>query len=217
MRNVWGYSKGTGDVDIAYEYHIMMNEYRKRPKICGFLFTEFHDVINEWNGYYRFDRTEKDFGLSDLCPGMTVRDFHRDLYLIPGADFKMTVKPGAKFTVPVTASLLGDIPPGDMTVLTLFHGWNRFGEHKTFASGKFSFPAKPYATMPLPPVALEAPWEDCLAMVCTYLVGAKGDTLSANFTPVRVTGGDSPRRETVAGSARFSGAPPPRTPHPNGR
>ncbi len=197
--NVWGYNGGTGDVDIAYEYHIMMNEYRRRPKICGFLFTEFHDVINEWNGYYRFDRTEKEWGLSDLCPGMTVGDFHRDLYLIPGADFKMTVKPGAKFMVPVTASLLGDIPAGDMTVLTLFHGWNRFGEHATYSTGKFAFPAKPYATMPLPPVTLEAPAGECLAMVCTYLVGAKGDTLSANFTPVRVLKGDSPRRETVPG------------------
>jgi len=35
-------------------------------------------------------------------------------------------------------------------------------------------------------------------MVCIYLVGAKGDTLQANFTPVRVLAGDYPRRETIA-------------------
>lgn len=73
--NVWGYRGGTGDVDIAYEYHIMVNEYRRRPKICGFLFTEFHDVINEWNGYYRFDRSLKEFGLHELCPGDVGRRF----------------------------------------------------------------------------------------------------------------------------------------------
>ena len=58
---VWGYSGSTGDIDLTWEYHIMMNEFRKRPKIAGFLFTEFHDVINEWNGYYRFDRSKKEF------------------------------------------------------------------------------------------------------------------------------------------------------------
>ena len=34
----------------------MMNEFRRHPKICGWLYTEHHDVINEWNGYYRYDR-----------------------------------------------------------------------------------------------------------------------------------------------------------------
>ncbi|MCB1125874.1 MAG: glycoside hydrolase family 2, partial [Verrucomicrobiae bacterium] len=51
--NVWGYEGSTGDCDWSWDYHIMMNEFRRHPKICGWLYTEHHDVINEWNGYYR--------------------------------------------------------------------------------------------------------------------------------------------------------------------
>ncbi|GET30416.1 hypothetical protein [Prolixibacter sp. SD074] len=70
----WGYAGSTGNIDLTREYHIMMNEFRRRPKIAGFLFTEFHDVINEWNGYYRFDRSKKAFGLSEQVPETTRRE-----------------------------------------------------------------------------------------------------------------------------------------------
>ena len=59
----------------------MMNEFRSHPKIAGWLYTEHHDVINEFNGYVRYDRTEKYTGLGDLVPGMTTNDFHsKNLY-----------------------------------------------------------------------------------------------------------------------------------------
>jgi len=44
--NVWGYHGSTGDVDWSWDYHIMMNEMRLHPKVCGWLYTEHHDVIN---------------------------------------------------------------------------------------------------------------------------------------------------------------------------
>jgi hypothetical protein len=201
--NVWGYKGGTGDVDISYEYHIMINEYRKRPRICGFLFTEFHDVINEWNGYYRFDRSLKVFGLDELCPGMTVRDFHSDLYVIPGDDFKKVVAPGKTFSVPITASFLSDTVPGELTVKTLLHGWNRYGDNREYVAGSFTVQPRKYAVMKLPAVTVRAPEEECLAVFCTFLVDAKGDTLHRNFTPVRIRKGDSPGQETVSGKAEI--------------
>jgi beta-galactosidase/beta-glucuronidase len=57
--NVWGYEGSTGDVDWSWDYHRMINSFRMYPKIGGWLYTEHHDVINEWNGYWRFDRSEK--------------------------------------------------------------------------------------------------------------------------------------------------------------
>ncbi len=57
--NVWGYDGSTGDCDWSYDYHRMLNTFRKTPEISGWLYTEHHDVINEWNGYWRFDRTNK--------------------------------------------------------------------------------------------------------------------------------------------------------------
>ncbi|MHB9028827.1 MAG: glycoside hydrolase family 2 protein [Candidatus Latescibacterota bacterium] len=198
--NVWGYRGGTGDVDIAYEYHLMINEFRKRPKISGFLFTEFHDVINEWNGYYRFDRSLKDFGLAELCPGMEVNHFHSDVYPIPGDDFKMTVAPGDSFFVPLRISVLTDRAPSSLTVQTLLHGWNRLGDHKEYSIGRMSVPARPWALTAAPPMMLTAPDEECLAMLCTYVMSGKGDTLGVNFVPIRVLAGDAPRREAVSGA-----------------
>ena len=55
--NVRGYEGSTGDVDWSWDYHRAVNSFRRHPKIAGWLYTEHHDVINEWNGYWRFDRT----------------------------------------------------------------------------------------------------------------------------------------------------------------
>lgn len=79
--NVWGYDGSTGDVDWSWDYHRMINTFRKYPKVAGWLYTEYHDVINEWNGYWRFDRSEKETGLSEIVPGMTLNDLHAAVYL----------------------------------------------------------------------------------------------------------------------------------------
>jgi hypothetical protein len=53
--NVWGYEGSTGDVDWSWDYHRAVNAFRRHPRVAGWLYTEHHDVINEWNGYWRFD------------------------------------------------------------------------------------------------------------------------------------------------------------------
>ena len=63
----------------------MMDEFRRHPKVAGWLYTEHHDVINEWNGYLRADRSAKDTGLGELVPGMTLRDLHAPFYVAVGA------------------------------------------------------------------------------------------------------------------------------------
>ena len=68
-----------GDVDWSFDYHAMIDEFRRHPKVAGWLYTEHHDVINEWNGYVRADRSAKQTGLGDLVPGMTLRDLARAL------------------------------------------------------------------------------------------------------------------------------------------
>ncbi|MCX6924918.1 MAG: glycoside hydrolase family 2 [Verrucomicrobia bacterium] len=71
--NVWGYEGSTGDVDWSWDYHLMMNEFRRQPKIGGWLYTEHHDVINEWNGYWKFDRTNKYTGLEEMGKRLVLR------------------------------------------------------------------------------------------------------------------------------------------------
>ena len=41
-------------------------------------------MINEWNGYWRFDRSRKETGVGELVPGMSLRDFHSPYYIAVG-------------------------------------------------------------------------------------------------------------------------------------
>lgn len=115
--NVWGYVGSTGDVDWSWDYHIMMNEFRKHPKVAGWLYTEHHDVINEWNGYYKFDRTEKFTGFSDFIPDMDLKDLHSDIYLSTGSELCKVVKPDAIVSVPLYLSVMTDQVPPDHYIL----------------------------------------------------------------------------------------------------
>jgi hypothetical protein len=106
--NVWGYEGSTGDVDWSWDYHIMMNEFRRHPKICGWLYTEHHDVINEWNGYYRYDRSDKFTGMEELAYQMTLSDLHSPYYISLGDSLCATGAPGSVVDVPMWASFMSD-------------------------------------------------------------------------------------------------------------
>jgi len=115
--NVWGYDGSTGDVDWSWDYHIMMNEFRKHPKIAGWLYTEHHDVINEWNGYYKYDRSEKFPGFSEFIPDMELGHLHSEVYLSTGSDLCLTVRPDALVRVPLYLSVMTDQVPPDHYIL----------------------------------------------------------------------------------------------------
>lgn len=104
--NVWGCWGSIGESDISWQYKYMMNEFRLHDKLCGFVFTEFHDVPNEFNGFYKIDNSDKDFGYSDF--GMSLRDLHSQDYV--GVDFApiTTVHPGEEVVVPFFASSFSD-------------------------------------------------------------------------------------------------------------
>jgi hypothetical protein len=185
---VWGYSGSTGDIDLTWEYHIMMNEFRKRPKIAGFLFTEFHDVINEWNGYYRFDRSKKMFGLDEIVPGMSINDFHKDLYVVAGDDFYQNYEGGATVQIPVgISSVTSEIQENLKLKYELF-GWNNLGVKVEHGKGEIEIAAEPFKFIPLKPVEFTAPNENLLMFLATTLEDEKGKVLQHNFVPFTVSG-----------------------------
>jgi len=108
--NVWGIEGNAGESDISWQYKYMMNEFRLHDKLCGFVFTEFHDVVNEFNGYYKIDNTDKDFGYGVY--GMSLRDLHSQDYL--GADIApmTTVGAGETVNVPMFGSSFTDVRHG---------------------------------------------------------------------------------------------------------
>ncbi len=198
--NVWGYEGSTGDVDWTWDYHIMMNEFRRHPKICGWLYTEHHDVINEWNGYYRYDRSEKFTGLDEIAPGMTLADLHSPFYLSTGSDLCREVKPGETVSVPLYLSCLTDRAPGRQLVLrTELAGWDALGQPETFGrDNRILAEFTPWLTRELEPgFEFQAPDQPCLAVLRMSLENEAGTVLQRNFTTFRVTNGNAPRVERL--------------------
>ena len=198
--NVWGYEGSTGDVDWSWDYHIMMNEFRSHPKVCGWLYTEHHDVINEWNGYYRFDRTEKELGLSGVSPGMTIRDFHAPFYIATGTELCAVAKPGESASVPLWASFLaGAAPSRTLAIRWALTGWDGLGRREMWGRGQARVEFEPWMSKRIDPIEVRMPQKRGLAILHLQLEDPAGAVLHRNFTTFLVGDGAAPRDETVEG------------------
>jgi hypothetical protein len=217
--NVWGYEGSTGDVDWSWDYHRAVNAFRRYPRIAGWLYTEHHDVINEWNGYWRFDRSEKFTGMEELVPGMTLRDLHAPLYVAVGtpADLSRSVKAGETVDVPLWASFLtGSTAFGDaLTLRARLEATDTLGRRQTTFTTSRSVPYRPWMSEALAPLPVPMPKEPGVALLAVELTDRAGAVLNRNFTtfvvegarPDEVTLADGRRARVVrVDPARFSDA-----------
>jgi len=190
--NVWGYAGSTGDVDWSWDYHRAINSFRRHPVVAGWLYTEHHDVINEWNGYWRFDRSEKFTGMGDLAPGMTLRDLHAPLYVAVGtpADLSLTVKPGQAVEVPLWASFLtGETAFGDGLLLhARLYGWDTLGRRQDYSTSTRTIPYRPWMSEALPLLPVTMPNAPGVAVLDVELIDRAGTVLNRNFTTFVVEG-----------------------------
>jgi hypothetical protein len=195
--NVWGYEGSAGDVDWSWDYHIMMNEFRRHPKVAGWLYTEHHDVINEWNGYWRFDRTEKYTGMEDLAPGMTLRDLHSPFYIATERELCRQVAPGEVVDVPVYASFMTGADVGEDLVLEMaLERTNRLGESAVVWTGAREIEFEPWMSRELDPMPVPMPDQPGVAVLSLALKDSAGRVLHRNFTTYVVGELDAPRDET---------------------
>jgi len=211
--NVWGYEGSTGDVDWSWDYHRAINAFRRHPKVCGWLYTEHHDVINEWNGYWRYDRSWKETGFGDIVPGMSLRDLHAPLYIAVGdSELSRTVHPGQHIDVPLYASFLtGSTRLGDsLTLHAELYGWNALGERRTWDTSVTRVPYRPWMSQSLAPLPITLPNEPATLILATRLVNAKDSVLQRNFTTFIVEG-DAPVSGTLADGRRVRVAHVPAT------
>lgn len=180
--NVWGYDGSTGDVDWSWDYHRAMNTFRKYPKISGWLYTEHHDVINEWNGYWRFDRTEKETGVGEIVKGMTLNDFHAPIYLSTGNEISKTVKGGEKVSVPLYLSVMTNEKLGDNLKLDYELTFvNNIGETQQLLSASRTIEYAPYKQAELEPLSLQLPMTAGIATLKLKLSDAAGKPVHHNF------------------------------------
>lgn len=202
--NVWGYEGSTGDCDWSWDYHIMMNEFRQHPQVCGWLYTEHHDVINEWNGYYRYDRSDKVTGLGELVSGMTLRDLHGPFYISAGSDLCVDAAPGSRVEIPLWASFMtGSAPDNELVLRIQQYGWDSLGRTWALGHELREVPFKPWMSTALKPLKLKLPDGRGLMIVAMQLETRAGLPLHRNFTTIRLTDGPLPRDATLKfGKAR---------------
>ncbi|GAC1482107.1 MAG: hypothetical protein NVS1B4_26980 [Gemmatimonadaceae bacterium] len=202
--NVWGYAGSTGDVDWSWDYRRAIDAFRRHPTVAGWLYTEHHDVINEWNGYWRFDRSHKETGFGDLVDGMTLRDLHAPLYIAVGdSALSRTVRPGELVDVPLYASFLsGSSAFGDSLILRAeLRGWNSVGEQRTYGTYVKRVPYRPWMSRALPPLTVGMPNEPAVAVLGVRLEDAAGNVFHRNFTTF-VVEGDAPSSVPLADGRR---------------
>jgi hypothetical protein len=180
--NVWGYKGSTGDVDWSWDYHQMMNAFRLHPKICGWLYTEHHDVINEWNGYYKYDRKNKYSGLEELVPGMTLNDFHSDLYITVKGELCRKAITGEKVNIPLVSSFMtADDYGRNLYLRAELVGWDRLGRFHQYSVQNMDVAYKPWSFEEIGQLPLAMPEEPGLALLRLVLEDAAGKTLHHNF------------------------------------
>ena len=211
--NVWGYEGSTGDVDWSWDYHRAIDAFRRHPKLAGWLYTEHHDVVNEWNGYWRYDRSFKETGFGEIVEGMTLRDLHAPLYIAVGdPELSRSVRPGEHVNVPLYASFLsGNTAYGDsLTLRSELYGWNSFGERRIYATSVKRVAFRPWTSEPLAPLPLTMPNEPAVAVLAVRLEDAAGTVLHHNFTTF-VVDAEAPTTGTLADGRRVRAARVPAT------
>lgn len=196
--NVWGYEGSTGDVDWSFDYHAMVNEFRRHPKVAGWLYTEHHDVINEWNGYVRADRSAKETGLGALVPGMELRDLHAPYYIAVGSFPTASAAPGETVSVPLYASFVTDVSPGpELRIRMELVGHDELGRRRSWWQGSRSLAFEPWLSRELDPVEVPMPEGRALTVLRVVLEDPAGLPLHRNFAAFVVGDVPSPRDETV--------------------
>jgi hypothetical protein len=202
--NVWGYEGSTGDVDWSWDYHRAIDAFRRHPKLAGWLYTEHHDVINEWNGYWRFDRSPKETGFGQIVEGMSLRDLHSPMYLAVGdSSLSRASKPGEHVDVPLYASFLtGSSAYGDsLTLRAELTGWNALGEQRRYATIIRRVAYRPWMSTSLDPLPVVMPNEPAVLVLAVRLEDASGTVLNRNFTTF-VVEGEPPTSATLEDGRR---------------
>jgi hypothetical protein len=148
-------------------------------------------VINEWNGYWRFDRTQKYTGLDDIVPGMTLNDFHSDIYISTGQEICYEMSAGEDIEIPLFMSSMSSKNYGPDLILEYnLNLVDYTGKaHESIQKGERSIKYKSWMQENLEPLKLKAPQTRGLATLQFFLKTKSGEILHRNFIHLKITSG----------------------------
>ena len=200
--NVWGYKGSTGDCDWSWDYHMMMNAFRRHLQCTGWLYTEHHDVINEWNGYVRFDRTPKFTGIEEIFPGSSLADWHAGAFLPLDTELCRAFKAGETWTMPVDASFTTDRHAGRKLALGIeLRYWSTKGKLVTQeVPCNVSFTASAWQVGRIADVPVKLPDETASGAICFTLRDGE-NVIARNFACFITRGAAAPNAVTAAPAA----------------
>ena len=185
---VWGIDGGAGDCDLAWQYLMMMNEFRLEGRLSGFVYTQLHDVTNEFNGYYRIDNVNKTFGFEGVFPGMAIKDLHSDLYLAYDEAPGRRASAGELIKTPLYLASVYDYEPREeITALCEYIALAPNGERTCIASERFAVTDTRRGVHPIGTTAFTAPQGDALVILgLTFLAGDQ--VIMRNFAAIDCAG-----------------------------
>jgi hypothetical protein len=179
--NYWDIEYGAGDSDLSYHFKYMLNEFRRHPKLCGFVFTELYDVVNEWNGFLRYDRSRKQFGYEAYCPGMTTADLMGPDLVVIDTPPCATVTPGAAIEAPLLASFLPGGPAEPLTLHWRVTFLDSLAGDRIVMEATQSVERRRWEVVPVVTVRFHAPEEPGLLTLATWFEDASGGICGRNY------------------------------------
>jgi hypothetical protein len=168
-------------------------------------------VINEWNGYVRYDRSPKYDGMDAFVPGMTLADLHSSYYIAPQGDLCREATAGSTLEIPLFASFMTDKYPGTLRLETRLAGWDALGNETVVDGTTYPVAFKPFLHESLAPVKVTLPEQRGIYALRYELKNTEGTTLGRNFSLIYVKDGkipvsDKPMELVSIDPARFSNA-----------
>ena len=185
--NVWGLDGNAGDSDISWHYKYMMNEFRLHDEVCGFIFTEFRDVINEFNGYYRIDDSKKVFGYEGYVPDMEIKDLHSYDFLATDCEPMKTCKAGEEVKIPLVISSFTDANHGKAMKVKWEIVLDNARSEEIASAGEMAVCYDHYGCTELGDLTVTMPEADCVAKLRLYLVDEAENIVMRNFLVYDVT------------------------------
>lgn len=180
--NYWNIEGSAGDSDLSWHYKYMMNEFRLHQKIGGFVFTEFKDVPNEFNGFYRIDDTPKFFGFNNYIEDMTVNDIHSMDYV--GYDYSpiTTIGPESVVNIPMFVSSMQDTYHGkNMNIDWQAELKREDGSRYVYAKGTMPISYSRFGTTMLGDFSLNMPDNNGIVVLKLFLKDDKDSVVMRNF------------------------------------
>lgn len=90
-----------GDKDVSWCFKFLTDLLRREPKVCGYVYTELHDIEWEHNGIYNYDGSAKEFGYNPA-------DLQADPYFAFEGAPGETVEPGSRPELPFFLARMTD-------------------------------------------------------------------------------------------------------------